>query len=425
MCRVVKSAVILSCLVALGAGASGCDVAKTENPTSPSVAGPIAGVDITTPTLVEPSAGKRIEVTQLPVTLTIQNSTTNGQRVVKYLFEVASDAAFASKVLDPVTVPQGENGQTKYTIDKSLESGKTYYWRAKADDGANQSAIAAARDFSIYTLSITAPALVYPAANMHIAAAEAPVTVSLQNSLTNGERALSYVVEVATDPTFSTKVYSVEVAGGANDRTSAKIDTTLEYSRIYYWRARATDGIAQSTWSSANAFSVDPPVAAPPPTPAPGPSPTPSPTPAGNDAIDLRTVSWSVGENLSSWAVTSTMISGGWSNNELCTNHTMAGRWPTYPFFGDPYNPVEGNQVVLAKINGQWYGGSGEWLRPGQTCKVVPYDMGPDTFYNAPPPLCYWIPQPGEWYGLMVSTPSRAGQWGTAERSNVILVQWK
>ena len=44
---------------------------------------------------------------------------------------------------------------------------------------------------------------------------------------------------------------------------------------------------------------------------------------------------------------------------------------------------------------------------------------------HAPPPLCYWIPQPGEYSGLGVSTPSRAGQWGSAERSNVILVQWK
>ena len=158
--------------------------------------------------------------------------------------------------------------------------------------------------------------------------------------------------------------------------------------------------------------------------PSPPPAPGGGSTPSANDAINLRTVSWSIGENMTNWAVTSTMLSAGWSAGTLCTNHTKAGQWPVLPFFGDPSTTVEGNQVVIAKINGKWYGGSGEWLRPGQTCKGVPANIGPDTFYNAPPPLCYWVPQPGESYGLMVSTPSRAGQWGTAERSNVVLVKW-
>ena len=426
MYRLVKTAVMLACAIALVVGVAGCDVAKSENPTSPSVAGAIAGVTITAPSLLEPAAGKKIEVTQLPVTLTIQNSTTNGQRVVKYVFEVATDAAFSSKVIDPATVPQGDNGQTKYTVDKNLESGKTYYWRAKADDGANQSAVAAAKDFLIYTLSITAPALVYPSANLHVAATDVPVTVTLQNSLTNGDRPLRYIVEVGADPNFGTKVYAIEVAGGSNDRTSVTIDTTLDYNRIYYWRARATDGVAQSAYSGANAFSVDPPVVVtPPPTSPPPPSSPGTPAPSANDAIDLRTVTFAVGENTSGWRVTSTMTGGGWSNGELCTPHTMAGRWPTAPFFGDWSNPVEGNQCVFAKIGGKWYGGSGEWLRPGQVCKGVPREMGPDTFYNASGPLSSWIPQSGEWYGLMVSTPSRVGVWTTTERSNVVLVQWK
>ena len=248
MCRAVSPVVMLAFGAALVVSAAGCDVAKSENPTSPSVAGAIAGVTITTPSLVDPSAGKKIEVSQLPVTLTIRNSSTNGQRVVKYVFEMATDAAFTSKVIDPVTVSQGDNGQTKYTVDKGLESGKTYYWRAKADDGANQSAPTSAADFLVYTLSITVPALIYPSSNLHIAASDVPVTVTLQNSLTNGERSLRYIVEVSSDPNFATKVYTVEVAGGSNDRTSVKIDTTLDYGRIYYWRARATDGVAQSAY---------------------------------------------------------------------------------------------------------------------------------------------------------------------------------
>jgi hypothetical protein len=424
MYRVVRTAVTLAFATALVVSAAGCDVTKSENPTSPSVAGAIAGVNITTPALVDPPAGKRFDVTQLPVTLTVQNSSTNGQRTVKYVFDVASDAAFTAKVIDAASVTQGDNGQTKYTIDKGLEAGKTYYWRAKADDGANQSAPAAAKDFAVYTLSISTPVQIYPTANMKVAASEAPVTLTIQNSTTNGERALRYIFEVATDPSFNTRVYGVEVASGGNDRTQLRVDTTLEYARIYYWRARATDGVAQSAWSNAYGFSVDAPVVVTPPSTPTTPSGGGS-TPAANDAIDLRSVTWALGENLTNWAVTSTMTGGGWSNGELCTPHTMAGRWPTAPFFGDYGTLIEGNQIVFAKIGGKWYGGSGEWLRPGQTCKGVPSNMGPDTFYNASGPLSYWIPQSGEWYGLAVSMPSRAGVQTGTERSNVILVQWR
>jgi len=328
-------------------------------------------------------------------------------------------------VLDAVTVNQGDNGQTKYTIDKGLEAGKTYYWRAKADDGANQSSVAAAKDFAVYTLSISTPVLIYPTANLKVAASEVPVTLTVQNSTTNGERALRYIFEVATDPSFNTRILGVEVAAGGNDRTQLRIDAALEYARIFYWRVRATDGVAQSGWSSPNGFSVEAPVVVTPPPSSPSSPSGGGSSPAANDAIDLRTVTWSAGENLTNWAVTSTMLGGGWSNNELCTPHTMAGRWPTAPFFGDYGTLVEGNQIVFAKIGGKWYGGSGEWLRPGQVCKGVPPNMGPDTFYNATGPLSHWIPQSGEWYGLAVSMPSRVGVWTGTERSNVILVQWR
>jgi hypothetical protein len=423
MHRAVQSALIPVFAIVLAVGAAGCDVAKSESPTSPSVAGAIAGVTISTPTMVDPPAGKRFEVTQLPVTLTVQNSTTNSQRTVKYVFDVASDAGFTTKVVDAVSVAQDGSGKTKYTVDKGLETGKTYFWRVKADDGANQSAVAAAQDFSVYTLSISTPVLIFPTANQRLASTDTPVTLTIQNSTTNGEAALRYIFEVATDPAFNARVYLADVAAGGNDRTQLRIDMNLESNRIYYWRAKATDGTAQSPFSGGQSFSIDPPVVVSVPTQSTPSSPGGS-TPSANDAIDLRTVSFVKGENISGWSVTSTITNAGWSNGTLCTEHTKQGKWPALPFFDDPYTTVEGNQIVFAKINGKWYGGSGEWLRPGQGCKGVPADMGPDTFYDAPP-LSSWIPRSGETYGLAVSTPSRAGQWGTAERSNVVLVVWR
>lgn len=144
------------------------------------------------------------------------------------------------------------------------------------------------------------------------------------------------------------------------------------------------------------------------------------------DAIDLRRVVVVKGENIADWEVTSRMTRVLASNRDgLCTGHTRSGLWPRLAFFGDPQVEVEGNQWVFARINGTWYGGAGEWLRPGQTCKgVVPVShVGCGVFYDSQP-LKSWVPRRGELVGFAVSAPARAGRWGEAERSNVVLIRW-
>ncbi|MBP6715463.1 MAG: hypothetical protein KA205_01260, partial [Acidobacteria bacterium] len=66
-------------LVAAASILSACDnvVEKSRNPTSPLIAGPIAGVGITAPGLSQPTSGTKFAVDQQPVTLVVQNSTTN------------------------------------------------------------------------------------------------------------------------------------------------------------------------------------------------------------------------------------------------------------------------------------------------------------------------------------------------------------
>src|SRR5919107_1917613 len=75
-----------------------CEAEKSSNPLSPTVAGPIAGVEISAPRLVEPVQGFKFREAQLPVKLVIENSSTNGVRPVTYTFEVASDSAFNNKL---------------------------------------------------------------------------------------------------------------------------------------------------------------------------------------------------------------------------------------------------------------------------------------------------------------------------------------
>src|SRR5262245_2241637 len=81
----------------------GCDK-KQETPTTPTVA--LTSVD-----LVSPAANLQIPYASQPVTLTVRNAASTGTAPLTYVFEVASDAAFANKVVTK-SVAEGTGGQT-------------------------------------------------------------------------------------------------------------------------------------------------------------------------------------------------------------------------------------------------------------------------------------------------------------------------
>ncbi len=70
--------------------AAGCSSEKSRNPLSPNVAGPIAGVTISTPKTLQPSNGSEITVGS-NIDLLIENATTNGERPLWQHVEVALD----------------------------------------------------------------------------------------------------------------------------------------------------------------------------------------------------------------------------------------------------------------------------------------------------------------------------------------------
>jgi hypothetical protein len=88
--------------------------------------------------------------------------------------------------------------------------------------------------------------------------------------------------------------------------------------------------------------------------------------------------------------------------------------------------PVEANQWYFARINGQWYGGAGEWLRPNQICKEgqKSEDIGKDGTWGGP--MDTWIPKRGDLVGYMISTPARTWpkQITIDQRSNVVVQPW-
>jgi hypothetical protein len=245
----------------------GCEAQKSSNPLSPSVAGPIPGVNISAPILLEPAQGFKFKESEQPIRLVVQNATTNGVRPLSYTFEVASDSGFASKVFSRAGVAPGQNGKTSVQIDR-LEIGRSYYWRARAEDGANTGTFATA-GFEIYPKpAVNPPAAVSPINNEQVSGNP---TLRVHNATFVGPvNNLSYEFQIATDQGFG----QLRAAGVVLEQPG---DTTFNSSPLtagttHFWRSRATDGQTTSGWSATQSFRT---AGAPTPPPSPGPGPAP------------------------------------------------------------------------------------------------------------------------------------------------------
>jgi hypothetical protein len=260
--------------VALTFALAGCEAKKSSNPLSPSVAGPIAGVNITAPKLVEPAQGFKYKESQQPIKLVIENGVSNGVRPVTYMFEVATDTEFNSKVYARSGVPAGESGRTSVQIDR-LDLGRAYYWRARADDGANSSQFAASQFEVLPKPVLTPPRLDSPINNDRLTTRRPTLTVG--NSDRNaaiGE--ISYEFQVATDQAF-TKVVAAGVVAETYAVTAFIPNGDLATDLQFFWRSRAGDGETTSPWAATQTFRTPAPV-------SPGPSPSPSPGNGGSCA---------------------------------------------------------------------------------------------------------------------------------------------
>src|SRR3954470_13092395 len=136
-------------LAPLALSVAGCAVEKSENPLTPTVAGPIPGVGISAPSTMDPAQGTKIPVSSQPISLTVANATTTGVRPLSYLFQVATDANFANLVFSRDGVAPGD-GRTSLRLDP-LPTGRTYYWRARAADGANTGPYSNPTVFDVFT----------------------------------------------------------------------------------------------------------------------------------------------------------------------------------------------------------------------------------------------------------------------------------
>lgn len=408
---------------------AGCERSKSANPLSPSIAGPIAGVSIDAPKPLAPAMASQIAVDKQPITLTVENAVTNGVRPVSYIFEIASDAAFSTKLFSQTGVEPGSDGRTSLKLPQSLAPERTYFWRTKADDGANASDYSAALSFQVYTPVVIQPPVLKEPADGTTVTTRKPALVVANAERTGPAGQMQYLFEVATDSAIANKVISVLVNEGSS-QTSYTTPNDLKYATRYYWRVKAGDPGHESSYSLVRAFvTLDEPIVVPTPTP------TPSPTPVAPDHFNMSAATiLNSPVDLASWPITSAITSLELGRNGVHAEFSKAdgpGRWP------DVYPPGwdESLQYTLGMclyIDSRWYCSAVVQFWHGLYSSGGPPEQYADNWFYAAnrwAPMTGHQPALGETIGFFVCAGNcrnnTNGSGSTVkERTNVVLIKF-
>ena len=255
--------------------------------------------------------------------MTVGNATTSGVRPLNYLFEVALDAGFTNKVFTRDSITPGDGGQTSLRLPDALGTGRTYYWRARAQDGANTGTYSTIANFDVFTpIIISAPVLVSPINGVTVDSVHPKFTFT-DAARTGPAGAITYVIELADSDSFANRL-AVWTVAEQPGQTSLQSPQDLPVSKQFFWHVRATDPTTTGPLSATGVFQTPTPVVVAPPTP---------PERACRAGTARRRQPWpGVGDNsptdIASWPATSTMTRIDMSGAGLSLQFSTKASWP-------------------------------------------------------------------------------------------------
>jgi len=252
--------------------AAGCEIQKSANPLSPNIAGPLPNVTITAPRPLEPPNGAEI-LTTSPVRLVFENASSNSPRPFWQLVEIAADASFSTVLYSSGRLDPDPSGRTTHVVAGKLADGVTYYWRARAEDGANASDPSTPAYFSVVEPVVIDPPIPVSPIGGQTASSDAPDFVVTNGRVSGPAGVVVYRFEVATDPAFAAPVATGSANRSAGPTTTHNLGK-LAAGQLFYWRAWGTNGKVTSDYSAVQSFRTP----TPPPAPSPGPYVPPPPS---------------------------------------------------------------------------------------------------------------------------------------------------
>jgi hypothetical protein len=189
-----------------------------------------------------------------PITLQVGNAETNGVRPLSYRFEIASDPNFTAAVFTKDGVPQDPSGRTSLTLPGPLSAERKYYWRSRAEDGANTGPFGATSAFHVFTpVVFGAPTLLSPI-NGEDAGTLQPRFLFANASHSGPVGPIYYLLEVSTSASFGS-IHAAWQFPESSGQTELVTPASLLAGQ-YFWRVRAFDGGHTGPYSSIQSFTA-------------------------------------------------------------------------------------------------------------------------------------------------------------------------
>lgn len=207
-----------------------------DAPGAPSLSAPAVGA-------VEPTLHPRLEV---------GNAADVDRDALSYVFEYSTDSTFATAVTASAAIPEDPSGTTGWTIDVPLADNTTWYWRAHAVDEHGLAGADTASGSFFVNAANNPPAgiaISSPADGAVVTTATPDLVVSNATDL-DGDP-LTYDFEIDASPSFDAPMTG-SMAEGAQSTTFTA--PALSENTLYYWRARADDGITPGDWVTGSFF---------------------------------------------------------------------------------------------------------------------------------------------------------------------------
>jgi hypothetical protein len=232
------------------------------------------GVTITPPVGAEPPVGYKLKDGQQPVTLVMINPTSNVARPLTITVQVAADTSFTGPSFSQTGIAPSQTGVTRLILPGKLPGGRTYYWRAKADDGANTSGWSEVWNFvALEAISLGTPEPRSPAGNVRVATNMPEFEVG--NASASGPVGnLWYQFQISERSDFATIWTNAEISSDPGGTTRYTMPPLPAWDRTFYWRVRLMEPETTGPWSRVETFRspVAPPPSAPPPSSGGGPT---------------------------------------------------------------------------------------------------------------------------------------------------------
>ena len=163
-------------------------------------------------------------------------------------------------------IAPGDGGRTSYKLGNALTPDRGYFWRARAEDGANTGSFSATAQFFLFSpATFQTPFPCRP-----LAGPRSPRCARASASITQPAPAVlrgAYAIRWISHSEAFTGVVSVTVAEADGGVTSGDPQQDFSAGRQAFWRVRASDSVSTGPWSATATFRT----AAAAPTPAPAP----------------------------------------------------------------------------------------------------------------------------------------------------------